>query len=68
VPFISERGMCKMSFWWVTLNRDGSEEKILVESDHSPERTVELLIEVHPLWVIIKIDLAEDQNKERWAS
>jgi len=57
-----------MSFWWVTLNRDGSEEKMLVESDFPPERTVEILIEVHPLWGIIKIDLAEDQDKERWAS
>ena len=57
-----------MSFWWVTLDKGGDEEKILVESDHPPERTVEILIEVHPLWGIIKIDLAEDQNKERWAS
>lgn len=57
-----------MSFWWVTLDKDGYEEKILVESDHPPERTVEILIEVHPLWGIIKIDLAEDQDKKRWAS
>ena len=57
-----------MSFWWVTLDKGGSEERMLVESDHPPERIVEILIEVHPLWGIIKIDLAKDQNKERWAS
>ncbi len=57
-----------MSFWWVTLDEGESEKKILVESDHAPERIVEILIEVHPLWGIIAIDLAKDQSKKRWAS
>ena len=57
-----------MSFWWVTLNKNGFEEKILVESDHTPERTIEILTEVNPLWGITKIELAENQDKKMWAS
>ena len=53
---------------FVIIKEGESTRRELIESNHSDERVVEILKEVHPEWDIVGIEEADDMIIERVAS
>jgi len=53
---------------FIIIKEEKSTRRELVESDHTAERTIEILSEVHPEWDIIGAEEADGLIIERIAS